>query len=366
MDRVTEFLEAEFPDTEERALLLGIATTPTDKTAKLVYADWLDERDDSRGEYVRLLVKNEGKKPTARVKQLRKKCSGPWLLMMGELHEAFAQMQAIVVARGPSGESYDPEQFLPTFDCGLWDIRYIGNLQEDWQEGTSYDLPPDAGLPPVLRFLMQPEIAPVLRSFVLDDGDGFSSRPNGTLGIKLFPPLNKNVGWNWLESFVFKLPADACTGIILDGPSDAPRAYHEGGQVAKLLATSPRLRSLAVPSAPTVAFFEGDLHPLEVLDVRSGYDTEQFIPNLAKTKRFPNLRVLRYTDYCGCWERDREKPHHSTTVEHFAELLRSPAMRKVETIELREVLLTPGQVRSLRRIRSQGVKISRSQYAWKE
>jgi uncharacterized protein (TIGR02996 family) len=42
---------------EEDAFLSAIVANPDDQTAKLVYADWLEERDDPRAEIVRLKVK---------------------------------------------------------------------------------------------------------------------------------------------------------------------------------------------------------------------------------------------------------------------------------------------------------------------
>ncbi len=39
---------------EDRAFLAAIARDPADDTARLVYADWLDDRDDPRGPFVRL------------------------------------------------------------------------------------------------------------------------------------------------------------------------------------------------------------------------------------------------------------------------------------------------------------------------
>ena len=45
---------------EEAALLRGMIDRPGDDTARLVYADWLDERDDPRGEWVRLGCELEG------------------------------------------------------------------------------------------------------------------------------------------------------------------------------------------------------------------------------------------------------------------------------------------------------------------
>lgn len=42
-------------DPAEEAFLTGIRAKPTDNTTRLVYADWLEERGDSRAEYLRVL-----------------------------------------------------------------------------------------------------------------------------------------------------------------------------------------------------------------------------------------------------------------------------------------------------------------------
>jgi uncharacterized protein (TIGR02996 family) len=39
---------------DEAALYRAVAANPADEAPRLVYADWLDERDDPRGEYLRL------------------------------------------------------------------------------------------------------------------------------------------------------------------------------------------------------------------------------------------------------------------------------------------------------------------------
>src|SRR5271166_3055191 len=43
--------------TEERAFLTAILERPDDDATKLVYADWLEEQGDLRGEYLRLMMK---------------------------------------------------------------------------------------------------------------------------------------------------------------------------------------------------------------------------------------------------------------------------------------------------------------------
>jgi uncharacterized protein (TIGR02996 family) len=49
-------MSAPFTD-EDRAFLRGILTNPADLTGWLAYADWLDEHDDPRAEYIRLQVR---------------------------------------------------------------------------------------------------------------------------------------------------------------------------------------------------------------------------------------------------------------------------------------------------------------------
>src|SRR5262245_36056075 len=44
---------------EEAGFIAAMHAEPTDRTVLLVYADWLDERNDPRGQYLRLLVADE-------------------------------------------------------------------------------------------------------------------------------------------------------------------------------------------------------------------------------------------------------------------------------------------------------------------
>jgi len=53
--------------TEDEAFIRAIVDTPGDDVARLVYADWLDDRDDPRGAYLRAEAEwaNTGKKEKA-------------------------------------------------------------------------------------------------------------------------------------------------------------------------------------------------------------------------------------------------------------------------------------------------------------
>ncbi|MCE9562266.1 MAG: TIGR02996 domain-containing protein [Planctomycetes bacterium] len=76
---------------EERLFLKAIKNKPDDRTARLVYADWLQERDDERGELIRI----EEELPTLpihsdrywelkpRRRTLLKAAEKPWLMQMG-------------------------------------------------------------------------------------------------------------------------------------------------------------------------------------------------------------------------------------------------------------------------------------------
>jgi uncharacterized protein (TIGR02996 family) len=341
MDRVTEFLETEFPNAEERALLLGIADAPTDKTAKLVYADWLDERSDPRGEYVRLLAMNGRKKPTARMIELRKGCSGPWLSMMGELNARFEGIAREVEEREDDFSWADSSVELH-YHCGLWWFHYVGNLWLDEEAG---------GLAPVLDFLSDPQIAPVLFRVSLHAYDEHP-RTNGTLAVSLWP-LTETV-FPHLES----LDIEQSQNTIL---CDSSGRYQEGGQGAALLNACPRLLRLALPSAPDTTFFTGPPHPLETLDIHSGYATQEFIPSLTASKRFAKLRHLAYKDFC-C-EYTRPEPYMRTPFAEWEAFFRSPACAALEEIKLSGVVLTQAEVRALLDIRSTGVSITRSSAA---
>ena len=45
--------------TREEAFLAAIRANPTDDAALLMYADWLEERGDVRGEFIRLRIESQ-------------------------------------------------------------------------------------------------------------------------------------------------------------------------------------------------------------------------------------------------------------------------------------------------------------------
>jgi uncharacterized protein (TIGR02996 family) len=72
---------------EERAFLATLRASPADDTARLVYADWLEERGDRRGEFLRAAVAARTAAAGAdlhphldRLSELRSAVSPGWLL----------------------------------------------------------------------------------------------------------------------------------------------------------------------------------------------------------------------------------------------------------------------------------------------
>ena len=68
---------------DEAGFLRAIRDNPEDELARLVYADWLDERGDIRGEYLRL--EHQLSQIPLRLNQLRKQINPVWLARCSRL-----------------------------------------------------------------------------------------------------------------------------------------------------------------------------------------------------------------------------------------------------------------------------------------
>ena len=65
---------------EEAGFIAALLAEPDDRTALLVYADWLDERSDPRAEYLRLLAKDE--QDESRFVELRAALDSAWVQLI--------------------------------------------------------------------------------------------------------------------------------------------------------------------------------------------------------------------------------------------------------------------------------------------
>jgi uncharacterized protein (TIGR02996 family) len=76
---------------EDHPFLSAILANPNDRTVRLVYADWLEERGDPRGEFLRIQCQLEGlpadqedyRALAARAEELRAQCPANWLAALG-------------------------------------------------------------------------------------------------------------------------------------------------------------------------------------------------------------------------------------------------------------------------------------------
>lgn len=74
---------------EDEAFIRAIVDRPGDDTARLVYADWLDDRGDPRAEFLRLTVQRDGLadgdpariQAESRLAQLRAELDPQWLMV---------------------------------------------------------------------------------------------------------------------------------------------------------------------------------------------------------------------------------------------------------------------------------------------
>lgn len=127
------------------------------------------------------------------------------------------------------------------------------------------------------------------------------------------------------------------------------RGHGEDGMIARALAHMPSLRRLSVPSAPSADFFEGPPHPLRELVLQSGDDTQDFIARLARSRRFPQLEALDFTDYAEHDDGEYEKKR--TPREAFDALFASDALPALRQVVLRGTVLSKEDATRMRNTR---------------
>jgi uncharacterized protein (TIGR02996 family) len=69
------------PMTSEEDFLQALQQDPPDDDLRLVYADWLEEHGDIRGEYLRLLI--QLRRIPQRLEELQPKIDPNWLMRLG-------------------------------------------------------------------------------------------------------------------------------------------------------------------------------------------------------------------------------------------------------------------------------------------
>ncbi|MBL8872483.1 MAG: hypothetical protein JNK90_22090 [Planctomycetaceae bacterium] len=193
----------------------------------------------------------------------------------------------------------------------------------------------------LLNTLALPVVAASVRSLILRGPD---EGANGTRNWDIEPLLATDATFPQLETFSVQLsrPADHNRSII-------GSVYEEDGILARLLAKSPRILELTVPSAPSAAFFDVGQRPIRFLSVDAGYDTQDFISNLAKSSCFPSLQSLEWGEYHETYMDDYVT--HCTPKEHYQELFRSNAFGPVTRFVWRNPICNEDEIAELKSVK---------------
>lgn len=190
----------------------------------------------------------------------------------------------------------------------------------------------------LLNTLAAPAVARSIGSLILRGPD---EGANGTHNWDIEPMLATVATFPQLKTFSIQLnqPADHNRSIVA---SD----YDEDGILALLLSKSPRMQELTIPSAPSQAFFEVGERPLRFLSIDAGYDTQDFIANLAKSSCFPNLQCLEWGEYNETYT--DENLANCTPTESYRELFQSGAFGSVTRFVWRNPVCTDDEIRELK------------------
>ena len=125
---------AELPAAELSAFLGAIADDPDDGVRRLVFADWLDEHNDPRGEFIRLKVAQQG----------QMSYSDSWRELGARAERVLAGFREAWV--GPECPEHLLRWYTITFPGGLPDVWLPG-----WGLDESPDYPHDAAVRRCLR-----------------------------------------------------------------------------------------------------------------------------------------------------------------------------------------------------------------------
>jgi uncharacterized protein (TIGR02996 family) len=359
---------------DEQSFLATIQAEPTDLTTKVAYAEWLEERGDIRSEFVRTLVAQatepSKRKHQTRLRKLRPQCDPLWLAAIGDTPARLKTIARVLDTRQgahlfeyvksliehekslPEGKRLGlnlpcpdscPDSCITVRHAGtLLDLEvcahatdpyWSGNLEDDLRKSPE-------GIGDVCEFIASPEIAPAVRSLYL----WTTVAGCGTAGIKLDGYVSGAGQFSNLKRFGTNFFNEDGECIIVSdkwGNGD-----EEAGVIGKVLAKCPLAEELALPSAPNHEFFAVGVRPIKKLQLKAGAATQDFIRNLSRSDCFPYLETLTYDEY--------NLREGGTPFDHFAELLRSRALQKVQSLDIGCSSLKAAELRRLRAIRKHG------------
>lgn len=251
---------------------------------------------------------------------------------MADLQKAVSGLDELAAAVSARGAEWLPEyreSLTVLRGSHSIDLKFFGSPNE-----TSYF--------EVLDQASRPDVAPFLRSLSLAGPD---QGANGTKSWNLEPLVAHQSSFERLE-----LLAVQQNGLGDHNRSVIGDMYEENGVIAKVLARAPRMRSLQVPSAPDASFFKVHAPSLQFLSVDAGYDTQNFIANLAKSSALPGLQVLEWGEYCETYISDWTS--RCTPTADYSRLFSSDLLGRIARFVWRNPVLSEEEIAALKAKRS--------------
>lgn len=214
---------------------------------------------------------------------------------------------------------------------GQFELEYYTLWHNDWFD--EHD-----GLP-IFKALCQTPFSEKLLSVVITAED---EGVNGTQNWDLESLLSVQNTFENLHHFELPLNTLQNHHRIIVTHKDS---YDENGGIGLLLDKCPALKTLVVPSAPGLKFFERENHVLENLTIQTGYDHQSFIKNLATSTCFKDLKSLVFRDYAETYMDDFQV--NCTPYEDFLLLVQSSSLPALEAITIQDCVLDSSQTENL-------------------
>lgn len=193
----------------------------------------------------------------------------------------------------------------------------------------------------LIDVLAEPNVASRIRSLVLDGPD---EGANGTQNWDIEALLADNTFFPRMELFSVRQRrlGDHNRPVVAS-------VYDEDGVLAKLIEKAPMIQSITVPSAPNANFFSVGDRPIRFMSIDAGYDTQEFILNLASSTAFKRLQCLEWGEYSETYIDDYQDS--CTPFDHYMQLFRSDAFDSVSRFVWRNPICTENEIAELKILR---------------
>ncbi|CAH0998040.1 hypothetical protein EMA8858_04175 [Emticicia aquatica] len=179
-----------------------------------------------------------------------------------------------------------------------------------------------------------------IKSLSLSYEDGAA---NGTMDIDLKNLINKPSNFDRLETFKMSIESSDTNCVLITDNG----IFDEGGVCGKLLDKMPNAKKMILLASPSSNFFEREYHPLNTLIVKTIYENNNFIENLANSNCFKNLENLCFYDFDSY--NTGEDDEINTTFEHYVKLFNTLSLPNLKVLNILNLSLTDEQIEILKK-----------------